>query len=168
MAFLCTCCNEMHDERPAIAARQPDAYRHLSEEEKIAYHAECDSDFCVIRYPQQTDYFIRTCLEIPIEGETETLEYGVWVSLSEKSFADYQTHYPKSWQDFEEKVYFGWLNTHIPDYEWDNIPMKVVTRNGIRPIVYPDPAFAHALVGDVYHGISAAEADARIHRLLDK
>uniref|UniRef100_UPI00384AC1C7 DUF2199 domain-containing protein n=1 Tax=Neisseria gonorrhoeae TaxID=485 RepID=UPI00384AC1C7 len=40
----------------------PYPYNQLSEEERIAYQAECDSDFCIIRYSDQTDRFIRAAL----------------------------------------------------------------------------------------------------------
>lgn len=78
---------------PQSALPPPYPYNQLSEEERIAYQAECDSDFCIIRYPDQTDRFIRAVLPIPIIGHQETLEYGVWVSVSEKSFNDYQSRF---------------------------------------------------------------------------
>lgn len=84
--YTCTSCGEKHEDMPALCFATPDPYNQLSEEERIAYQAECDSDFCIIRYPDQTDRFIRAVLLIPIIGHEETLEYGVWVSVSEKSF----------------------------------------------------------------------------------
>lgn len=72
----CTSCGEKHEDMPAIGFAIPDPYNQLSEEERIAYQAECDSDFCIIRYPDQTDRFIRAVLLIPIIGHEETLEYG--------------------------------------------------------------------------------------------
>lgn len=163
MAFKCSCCNEMHDERPAFTFKRPDAYHALSEEEKIAYQAECNSDFCIIRYPEQTDYFVRVCLDIPIIDEDEPFAYGVWVSLSKTSFTEYQAHANDTAEQFEQKEYFGWLSNHIPNYEWDNIPFKVVTQPEMRPSIYPDPDFDHDLVRDFYQGISSAEADKRLH-----
>lgn len=91
--YTCTSCGEKHEDMPAIGFTAPDPYNQLSEEERIAYQAECDSDFCIIRYPDQTDRFIRAVLPIPIIGHEETLEYGVWVSVSEKSFNDYQSRF---------------------------------------------------------------------------
>ena len=64
----CTSCGEKHEDMPAIGFAIPDPYNQLSEEERIAYQAECDSDFCIIRYPDQTDRFIRAVLLIPIIG----------------------------------------------------------------------------------------------------
>lgn len=80
----CTSCGEKHEDMPAIGFAIPDPYNQLSEEERIAYQAECDSDFCIIRYPDQTDRFIRAVLLIPIIGHEETLEYGGCGYLSAK------------------------------------------------------------------------------------
>lgn len=109
--YTCTSCGENHEEMPAIGFTAPDPYNQLSEEERIAYQAECDSDFCIIRYPDQTDRFIRAVLPIPIIGHQETLEYGVWVSVSEKSFNDYQSHFH---DNPENVVYFGMICNRCP------------------------------------------------------
>lgn len=74
--YTCTSCGEKHEDMPALCFATPAPYDQLSEEERIAYQAECDSDFCIIRYPDQTDRFIRAVLLIPIIGHEETLEYG--------------------------------------------------------------------------------------------
>ena len=78
--YTCASCGEKHEDMPALCFATPAPYDQLSEEERIAYQAECDSDFCIIRYPDQTDHFIRAVLLIPIIGHEEALEYGVWVS----------------------------------------------------------------------------------------
>lgn len=74
--YTCTPCSEKHEDMPVIDFATPD--NQLSEEECwIVYQAEWDSDFCIIRYPDQTDRFIFAVLLIPIIGHEETLEYGV-------------------------------------------------------------------------------------------
>lgn len=82
--YTCTSCGEKHEDMPAIGFTAPYPYNQLSEEERIAYQAECGGDFCIIRYPDQTDRFIRAVLPIPIIGHEETLEYGVWVSSAKR------------------------------------------------------------------------------------
>lgn len=111
--YTCTSCGEKHEDMPALCFATPDPYNQLSEEERIAYQAECDSDFCIIRYPDQTDRFIRAVLLIPIIGHEETLEYGVWVSVSEKSFNDYQSDFHNN---PENVVYFGRICNWLPPY----------------------------------------------------
>ncbi|HHK5570627.1 DUF2199 domain-containing protein [Neisseria lactamica] len=160
--YTCTSCGENHEEMPAIGFTAPDPYNQLSEEERIAYQAECDSDFCIIRYPDQTDRFIRAVLLIPIIGHQETLEYGVWVSVSEKSFNDYQSHFH---DNPENAVYFGMICNRLPPYESDTFGLhcNVVTQSdNRRPLLQLHQGSEHPLVRDFYHGIEYAEAQARI------
>lgn len=165
MSFVCACCGKIHEERPAYAFQAPDPYLELSEEERNLYQAELSRDFCIIHYPDQTDYFIRARLEIPIIDDCEPLEYGVWVSLSEQNFMDYQANFAA--EHFEEKHYFAWLCNGLPEYEWAQIPFKAQTQpDGFRPIIYPKPDFEHKLVSDYYQGITQEEAAKRIHKWL--
>jgi len=79
-----------------------------------------------MEYPDQTDRFIRCVLFQKINDCCENLEYGLWVSLSEKSFDDYYENYNN---ENHETQYFGWLSNSIPDYEFDiNIPKKIITK----------------------------------------
>ncbi|WP_289004212.1 DUF2199 domain-containing protein, partial [uncultured Kingella sp.] len=91
--YTCTVCHETHEDLPALGFIVPDPYAELSAAERAQFQAECDDNFCIIRYPEQTDYFIRVVLDIPIIDHEETLEYGVWVSVSEASFNDYRAHF---------------------------------------------------------------------------
>jgi hypothetical protein len=76
-------------------------------------------------------------------GSCEGLDYGVWASLSEKSFL----------------VYFGWLSNWLPDYEYSgSIPMNVETGKGNqRPDVIPHEDPNHPFVQDYFAGISLKE-----------
>lgn len=147
---------------PAIGFITPDPYNELSEDERSTYQAECNGDFCIIRYPDQTDRFIRTVLHIPIIGHEETLEYGVWVSVSEKSFNDYKSHFH---DNPENVVYFGMICNWLPSYETNTFGLhcNVVTQlNNQRPLLQLHQSSKHPLVRDFYQGIEYAEAQARI------
>ncbi|MBF1270379.1 MAG: DUF2199 domain-containing protein [Neisseria sp.] len=160
--YTCTSCGENHEEMPAIGFITPDPYNELSEDERSTYQAECNSDFCIIRYPDQTDRFIRTVLHIPIIGHEETLEYGVWVSVSEKSFNDYKSHFH---DNSENVVYFGMICNWLPPYETNTFGLhcNVVTQsNNQRPLLQPHQSGKHPLIRDFYQGIECAEAQARI------
>ncbi len=160
--YTCTSCGEKHEDMPALCFVTPAPYDQLSEEERIAYQAECDSDFCIIRYPDQTDRFIRAVLLIPIIGHEETLEYGVWVSVSKKSFNDYQGDFH---DNPENVVYFGMICNWLPPYETDTFGLhcNVVTQSdNRRPLLQLHQGSEHPLVRDFYHGIEYAEAQARI------
>ena len=126
--YKCGICGEIHNDYPALAYPSPDSYYWLSDDEKIKYNAYLDSDFCKIEYPNQTDRFIRVVLKQKIINSQITLEYGLWVSLSESSYNDYFLNYNN---ENHQTQYFGWLNNNIPDYNFqESIP--TITRVSLR------------------------------------
>lgn len=164
--YTCTICGKEHEEWPALAYISPSYYHALSDEEKSMY-GELDADFCIIRHPEQTDRFIRGSLTQQVTDHCESLEYGVWVSLSETSFLDYRANFDN---ENHEVTYFGWLSNDLPDYEFKNsIPVNVNTRTGNqRPEIVPHSSFEHPFVNDYYNGITKAEAEQRIQAMLQQ
>jgi hypothetical protein len=165
MKYTCSNCGEVHDEWPALTFDSPTSYNVLPENMKQEI-GELTSDFCVVRHPEQTDRFIRGTLTIKVNDHCEDLEYGIWVSLSEKSFQDYSENFG---DPNHEARYFGWLSNDIPEYEvpQGSIPTTVITRqNGLRPEIVPHKDFDHQLVRDYYEGISKVEAEKRIQDML--
>jgi hypothetical protein len=165
--YKCGICGEIHNDYPALAYPSPDSYYWLSDDEKIKYNAYLDSDFCKIEYPNQTDRFIRVVLKQKIINSQITLEYGLWVSLSESSYNDYFLNYNN---ENHQTQYFGWLNNNIPDYNFqESIPTTVVTKLGNeRPEIFPHSDFEHPFVSDYYNGITKDEVEKRIHEMLSK
>lgn len=163
--FKCSCCGEIHEEWPALTFISPDNYNCLSEDNKKSI-SSIDNDFCTINHSDQIDRFIRCTLTQKVNDHCEDLDYGLWVSLSEKSYIDYKKNFKK---ESEEKAYFGWLCNDIIDYELsENIPMNVITRNnGQRPEIIPHKDFDHPFVKDYYYGISKKEAERRISNMLE-
>jgi hypothetical protein len=163
--FKCSCCGEVHEEWPALTYISPDNYNCLSENDKksIGY---LDKDFCIITHPDQVDRFIRCTLTQKVNDHCEDLDYGLWVSLSEKSYVDYEKNFKK---ESDEKGYFGWLCNDITDYKFsESIPMDVITRkNGERPELIPHKDFDHPFVKDYYNGISKKDAERRIYNMLE-
>lgn len=159
MKYKCTTCGEEHDEWPALAFYSPYHYHNLEEAQKTA--AKLADDFCVITYSDQTDYFIRCTLTQKVNNHCEDLDYGLWVSLSEKSFLDYQENFDNENHTVQ---YFGWLCSSIPGYETTlSIPTNVKTRkDNQRPEIIPHDDFDHPFVKDYYNGISKEEAEKRI------
>ena len=86
--FTCACCGEEHESWPALAFNSPDNYSNLSEEDKRNI-AELTNDTCTITYSDQVDRFIRCTLTQKVNDHCEDLEYGLWVSLCEKSYQNY-------------------------------------------------------------------------------
>lgn len=163
--FKCSCCGKIHEEWPALTFIAPDNYNCLSENDKINT-GYLDSDFCTINHSEQIDRFIRCTLTQKVNNHCENLDYGLWVSLSEKSYVDYEKNFKK---ESEEKAYFGWLCNDIIDYDFsESIPMDVITRNnGQRPELIPHKDFDHPFVKDYYNGISKKEAERRISNMLE-
>jgi len=161
ITYTCTCCGKEHTDWPALAYDSPMYYAELSEEDKQKI-ATLSSDFCVITRPDQTDRFIRCTLSQKIIGDCQTLEYGLWSSLSEKSYQDYTDNYDNN---DHEATYFGWISNQLPGYTYDDsIPANIITRkNGGRPEIVPHESFDHPFVRDYYNGITKAEAERRIH-----
>lgn len=166
MSYSCSICGQAHDDMPALAFDSPHNYHVLSEEDKEAI-AELTDDFCVIEHEGQTDYFIRAALFQEIADSDEMLHYGVWVSLSEKSFRDYEEHFE---DDEYEATYFGYLCSQVAPYaDTMSIKMNVVcSGDGHRPEVIPHRSEQMHLpfVRDYYEGISREEADRRVHAML--
>lgn len=162
--YTCSCCGKIHEEWPALTFDSPTSYTVLSEKVKSEI-GELSSDFCIVRHPEQTDRFIRGTLTIKVTDHCENLEYGVWVSLSEKSYQDYSDNYDNP---NHETQYFGWLSNDIADYDFiESIPTTVRTRLGNqRPEIIPHENFNHPLVYDYYNGITKIEAEKRITKML--
>jgi hypothetical protein len=162
--YTCSCCGKEHEEWPSLAYASPTNYNMLSENEKQDI-AELDSDFCVIHHANQTDRFIRCVLTQKVIDHCDNLEYGLWVSLSEKSFKNYSENFNN---DNHETSYFGWLSNDLPDYEFnERIPTTVLTKTGNqRPEIIPHQGNEHPFVKDYYNGITKTEAERRIKAML--
>jgi len=168
MKFTCECCGKEQESWPAIGYKSPSYYHSLSEEEK-AKNVTIDSDTCVVKEGTEIYRFIRGVLVQKVNDTCQDLEYGVWVSLGEKSFTDYVENSEK---EAHEKVYFGWLDSLLPDYEYEeqvSIKTNVLTQGeGLRPIIeiQINEGRDSNLVKDYHEGISEEEAILRIERVL--
>jgi hypothetical protein len=163
--FICDCCGKEHESWPALTYNSPSSYYNLSpqEQEEIAV---IDQDFCVIKYADDDiDRFIRVVMIQKVNDHCDNLEYGFWVSLSEKSFKDYLENFDN---ENHETQYFGWLCNYISQYEFpESIPTTVVTKTGNdRPEIFPHQDFDHPFVKDYYEGITKEEAEKRIQEML--
>ncbi|MDB5200665.1 MAG: hypothetical protein JWQ27_74 [Ferruginibacter sp.] len=165
ITYTCTSCGKQHEDWPVLVYPAPTNYDLLSQEDKDNF-GELDPDFCVIRHPDQTDRFIRCTMTQKVIDHCEDLEYGVWVSLSEKSFQDYSDNFHN---DQHEATYFGWLSNDLPGSNFGKaaIPTTVFTRTGNnRPLIVPHESFDHPFVRDYYDGISKTAAEQRIQDIL--
>lgn len=161
--YICSCCGKEIDSWPALAYKRPAPYDNLSHEKQKEI-GKIGSDFCQIEYPERTDYFIRCVMIQKVNDSCNDLEYGLWVSLSEKSFTDY-------WNNFDnedhEAQYFGWLcNTPFPYSFEQGIPVDVVVSTGNqRPFIFPQKSNQNELSIDFHRGISLKNAIQRLKKL---
>ncbi len=161
----CEHCGESHDELPALAFNTPFYFAELTAAEKETI-AEISNDFCIIRHADQTDRFIRTVMTVQINDACEDLDYGIWVSVSEKTFNEYKANFKKA---PKETTYFGMICNEIPDYEASTLGLyvNVNTQNGgIRPEIIPHQK-DHQLVRDWEDGITIEEAVNRVDKMTD-
>lgn len=156
-AFRCKRCNAVHEGSPSFAFRAPDQYACLSEAQRAAM-GKLSDDFCTITHDEGTDHFVRAVLEVPIDGIEEPFLWGVWVSLSQKSFDRYRETFD---DPVEGEGFFGWVCNDIPVYP-SSSPRSadvIVQAGNQRPKVRLHGREEHdPLVIDQRHGISVARA----------
>ena len=163
--YRCNSCGQIHTELPALGFMTPFHFDILSERDKNET-AEISEDFCIIHDPEQTDRFIRTVLSIRVHDTCETLDYGIWVSLSRESFEDYQKNFKT---ETIEPTYFGMICNEIKDYSETTLGLHVnvqVRKGGIRPEILPHQA-EHQLIKDWENGITIEEAEKRIEKAIN-
>jgi hypothetical protein len=153
-SFVCSCCGKIHEGSPSFAFKAPDPY--LQQSEEVRGNGKLSSDLCTYEDEDGPHYFIRVVLEIPIHGIQDPYMWGVWVSLSEKSF----THYVETYDTPSlEYGYFGYLCNYLPYYEntYALASDVNVQLGGNRPKLNLHES-EHALAVDFKNGISVARA----------
>ncbi|MER2566676.1 MAG: DUF2199 domain-containing protein [Myxococcaceae bacterium] len=118
--FTCLACGEAHDGLPLDFATDKPA---LSDEELA--RAKLTDDLCEF----DEHRFIRACLEIPILGGPGPLVYGIWVTLSQRSYEQYLEHQSEP-RRFLDGPYFGWFASALPLWP---ATVQLKTRVHIRP-----------------------------------
>lgn len=117
-------------------------------------------DFCIITHEEGADHFVRAILEVPIHGVQEPFLWGVWVSVSEKSFDRYRETYDSP---VEGETFFGWVCNQIKLYPYHKTrAADVVVQSGrARPllILHRGDSEDDPLVIDQVNGISMARCD---------
>ncbi len=99
-------------------------------------------------------YFIRGVVPIAVEDSTDVFAYGLWSSLSERSF----NRVYRLWDDealASEPPYFGWLSNRLPGYpDTLGLQVAVVMRaHEKRPTFVLLPQ-EHPLVDEQWQGIT--------------
>ncbi|OZI11619.1 hypothetical protein CEW92_10710 [Bacillaceae bacterium SAS-127] len=164
--YICVGCGQYHSELPMnYGSSAPDYWFSIDLEER-EHRGELSADLCVI---DDEYFFIRGCIEIPVNGEEEPFVWDVWVSLSETSM-ETTTDF---WEDDrrEEKVapMFGWLSTSISCYpETLDLKTMVHTRKvGMRPFIELEPT-KHPLSVEQRTGITMTRVKEIAEQLCDQ
>lgn len=148
--FKCRTCDEWHEGVPHFGADAPLYYYSVPDAER-ASRCDLGSDDCVI---DEEFFFIRGCIEIPVEGLDDNFGWGVWASLSKASFDEYMSR-------FEDPTrallgpYFGWLSAALPGYpDTENLKVSVQPLDpGLRPLFRLEPT-DHPLAIEQSEGIT--------------
>ena len=143
-----------------LSAPCPDHYLMLDELQKN--NALLESDHCIISYTDRVDYFIKTYLIQKLTDSPETLEYGVWISISRENLLKYLQ------QEATGEIFAGYLCTRISPYQdMYEIKMNIIISNQDQipesvPQEYQNDV---PFVRDYYEGITKAEALRRIQEV---
>ncbi|PFH11524.1 hypothetical protein BCF11_3975 [Collimonas sp. PA-H2] len=159
--FKCSSCDEVHEGMPSFGAHAPLSYYEVPESGRTD-RCVLGSDDCVI---DKQYFFVRGCIEIPVKGEAEPFSWGVWVSVSEVSYAAWLEHFE---QEKRSHIgpFFGWLNAWLKPYQ-DTIGLKTMVHlrdDGIRPYIELEPT-EHPLAVEQRDGISV-ERVAELYSLM--
>lgn len=135
--FTCATCGEIHEGIPDVAFDAPYYFHQLNPEQR-ATMAKLSDDFCSIN---DEDFFIRTCLRIPIRGYDDDFMWGVWVSLSRENFERYRQVFDQDPPPEGEGPYFGWFSNRIEGYP-ETLTLKTrvhLQPDGARPLLELEP-----------------------------
>jgi hypothetical protein len=134
LTFVCHACGKVHDDLPFdFGFRYPDPYFGVAESERES-RIVLNADICVI---DGKEFYVRGYIPIPIRDEQpprDQFRWGVWVSLSKKSFDNYLSFSGQTIPDGTR--YFGWLCNRIAGYpETQGLKCDVFPQRDLRPIV---------------------------------
>jgi hypothetical protein len=154
--WRCACCGEEFTGLPMdIALGLPVDWDALDQETRAA--SQLDEDFCQVRNSDgEMDRFIRCLLPLPVPGISSEFRFGVWMSVSERSWAIYRMGFDDG--VYSEEGCFGYLMNEVPDYQGSFLlHADVFFQPGkLRPKVVLQEA-KHPLVAAQRHGIDLAQ-----------
>jgi hypothetical protein len=163
--WTCACCGKQYNQLPLdVACDAPDPWLSLNTAER-EIRGECSSDQCII---DDENFFIRGCLDIPIIGQDEVFSWGVWVSLSKKSF-DRVVELWDTDSRSSEAPFFGWLCNNIKIYP-DTYALKTnmhLRDNNLRPFIELEPT-DHPLAVEQRNGITLKRVEEIVAEFMPK
>jgi len=156
--WRCSCCGEEFTGLPLdLAFGPPVDWASLSEE--VRQVSRSNDDFCEVHYsPDRIDRFIRCILPLPVPRIASEFRFGVWMSVSERSWDIYWAGFDT--EDYSEDGCFGYLMHEIPEYLGSHLLHADVwfRNNGQRPRVELQNA-DHPLVRAQRDGIDVTQIE---------
>ena len=133
-----------------VGYQYPDYYFSVPEAER-GERCSATADWCIV---DQGYYFIRACLEIPVIDGPQSFIWGVWGSVSEKSF-EAMINTEEGDGGARVQPYFSWFNSTLPGYLATNglKAMLYTQPSGLRPLLVLEPT-DHPLAVEQRNGIT--------------
>ncbi|NVO31804.1 DUF2199 domain-containing protein [Hymenobacter lapidiphilus] len=160
--FVCPTCGETHAGPSfCFGAEYPDFYFSIPLAERDE-RIEINKDLCVV---DESHFFIRGRIEIPIIGHDEPFCWNVWTSLSKENFVRVNELWHEIGRE-QEPPYFGWLQTVLPGYP-NTLSIKTTVHTqpvGTIPKVRIIEE-AHPLLIEQEHGVTMERALQIVHGL---
>ena len=130
--FRCNSCDQIHEGVPTFGFDMP-AIAHWIPQAERPTRVELGSDDCVV---DRERFFVRGCLEITVEGESDPFVWGVWVDLSQSDFDQWAKAFHLKKRD-NVGPFAGYLGSQLPGYP-DTFNQHVVMHlrdKGTRPYI---------------------------------
>jgi hypothetical protein len=110
--YTCSRCGQLHEGPPlAYGADYPEAWAEVPEAQRRK-RVVMGEEQCII---DRRDFYVRARLVLPVTDGPEPFEWGVWVSLGQKSFLRMVEVWATPGRE-SEPPYAAWLQTALPDY----------------------------------------------------
>jgi hypothetical protein len=137
--WICTTCGKSHSDVPlSFAAEFPDMYANLKSEDRDL-RGVVGTDQCIV---DETWFFVRGCLEIPILGCGEPFLWGLWASIRQEVFDEISECWSQEGRERTHGPFKGRLAHSLSVYP-ETLNLKVAIRMqrvGTRPLFFVEEA----------------------------
>ena len=138
--FRCAICEQVHHGVPTFGFDAPAIAQRISEAEREKRVA-LGTDDCIV---DKERFFVRGCLEIPVDGESSPFVWIVWVDLSRSDFERWSDAFYLEKRD-DIGPFAGSLGSVLPCYPdtFNHAVLLYLRNEGVRPqvqVAQSDPA----------------------------
>lgn len=157
--YTCYCCGKDSSDIPLFYGSDAPIYADALTPEEYEQRVQFNNDVWVL---DKSVFFVRGIIQIPIIGTDKIFGWGVWSSLSDKSFETLMDTWDKPGRENFVAPMFGWLSTRIPFYP-DTLNLEMMTHLrevGTIPVFEVEHS-AHPLGQEQRHGITME----RVHEI---